>query len=240
MGPLVSAEFLKTIYSAGAWQREQDAPNVIVFSDPSFPDRTELLLRGEEEPLVERLEDAVTRLVGAGATSVVVACVTIHRVLDRLPPHLRRHVVSLIDTTLEAVAASDERHLMLCTTGTRHLGLFESHPLWESVRDRVVMPSEEDQTTVHALIYQIKSRRDEQVLPVIGGLLRRYAVRSMIAGCTEMHLAARTLASAGDAVRCIDPLTIVARAVAATGDLRLGTAAGRLTAPDGEPSYSRG
>ena len=40
MGPLTSAEFLKTIYEVNISGPEQDAPACVLYSDPSVPDRT--------------------------------------------------------------------------------------------------------------------------------------------------------------------------------------------------------
>lgn len=215
MGPLVSAEFLKTIYAIGQWTREQDAPRVIVYSDPTFPDRTELLLRGEEEPLALRLGGAIDRLLGAGATEVVIACVTIHRVLHRLPARLRAPVVSLIDRALAEVAGSDERHLLFCTTGTRRLRLFEDHPAWAVVRDRIVLPDDDDQAAIHQLIYRVKARQEDELMPSVRRLLAKYGVRSFVAGCTEFHLAAARIAADAAGTPFIDPLTLIARDAAA-------------------------
>ena len=49
-GPLASAEFIKTIYECSLGEREQEAPVVLLYSDPTFPDRTEALLAGDYEP----------------------------------------------------------------------------------------------------------------------------------------------------------------------------------------------
>ena len=43
MGPLASAEFVKTIYEHSLGEREQASPTVLMHSDPTFPDRTQLL-----------------------------------------------------------------------------------------------------------------------------------------------------------------------------------------------------
>jgi aspartate racemase len=217
MGPLVSAEFLKTIYAAGSWTKEQDAPRVILYSDPTFPDRTELLLRGDEEPLARKLGETIERLLSAGASHIVIACVTIHRVLPRLPWPLRSRVISLIETALGAVAASDERHLLFCTTGTRRMRLFEGHDAWPAVRDRILLPSERDQSRIHELIYQVKGRQEDDLLPTVEALLEQYGVRSFIAGCTELHLASTRLGATTSSIAFIDPLTVIARRVADCG-----------------------
>ncbi|HEX6199842.1 MAG TPA: aspartate/glutamate racemase family protein, partial [Thermoanaerobaculia bacterium] len=93
MGPVASAGFLATLYRLDLPEREQDAPGCILLSDPTFPDRTEAILRGETGELAERLADAVAALLELGAARVVIACVTIHRVLPELPGDLRRRVV---------------------------------------------------------------------------------------------------------------------------------------------------
>src|SRR5690348_3990253 len=117
VGPLASAEFLRTIYEFGIRQREQDSPRVIMYSDPSFPDRTESLLSGETEQLLARLTAALQRLCDAGASRIIVCCVTLHYLLPQLPGHLRGRVISLIDVALGAVAEMQGRQLLFCSTG---------------------------------------------------------------------------------------------------------------------------
>ena len=61
MGALASAEFVKTIYEFSADRREQDSPIVMLSSDPTFPDRTEMLLRGARDVLLDRLIDSLNQ-----------------------------------------------------------------------------------------------------------------------------------------------------------------------------------
>ncbi|HEY0783486.1 MAG TPA: aspartate/glutamate racemase family protein, partial [Thermoanaerobaculia bacterium] len=58
MGPLASAEFVHTLYRLHLNGPEQGAPACVLLSDPSFPDRTEAILRGESEDLTARLTAA--------------------------------------------------------------------------------------------------------------------------------------------------------------------------------------
>ena len=46
MGPLASAKFLSTVYRLNLVEPEQEAPNCILLSDPSFPNRTKAILAG--------------------------------------------------------------------------------------------------------------------------------------------------------------------------------------------------
>jgi aspartate racemase len=216
MGPLASAEFVKTVYEFGLRGREQDSPTVFLYSDPTFPDRTDAFLRGEEEALLAQLATAVGRLSEMGASRIVLCCMTIHHLLPRLAPDARRKIWSLLDVIADGFAASDRRHLLVCSTGTRRLRLFENHPRWELFRERLVLPEEEDQERIHReLIYPIKLNPDVgTLLPLLELMLEKYRVDSFVAGCSEIHLLAKQYAARGGRGVCLDPLTIIAREMA--------------------------
>ena len=220
MGPLASAEFVRTIYEAAvAVQRgaEQSAPRLLLLSDPSFPDRTSALASGEEVELVARLGAAVSLLAEQGAEAVVVCCVTIHSVLDQLPAELRALVVPLTDIILRAAVEGEGRHLLLCTKGCRVARLFEQHPLWPAARARVVLPSEEDQEAVHELIYAVKRNCWDalEAARLVGALLEKYEAARAIAGCTELHLVSKRFAECGVRLPLFDPLSVLAGRIAA-------------------------
>ena len=139
-----------------------------------------------------------------------------HHVLSRVPPDLRRSVRSLLDVVGEAVSRMDGRHLLLCSTGTRRLELFERHRSWQAIRDRIVWPSGDDQDAVHRMIYALKVNGEIDAADrALDCLLRKYGVDSFIAGCTEMHFLAKRRARAGRrAVGCVDPLMLIARELA--------------------------
>ncbi len=217
MGPVASAEFVRTVYSFHQAGPEQGAPVVVLYSDPTFPDRTDALLKGSDELLLKRLVEALTHLCEVGATEIVVCCVTSHYLLGRLPARLRDKITSLLDIIFAAVLRSERKHLLMCTQGTRQSGLFESHPQWESARGRVVLPEPCDQQQIHELIYRLKKNVTvDELLPSVEALLAKYEVDSFIVGCTELHLVTRRLAEADGRARCgyLDPLTIIAENVA--------------------------
>lgn len=216
LGPMASAEFLKTVYEYSPVDREQEAPTVIVYSDPTFPDRTEAFLSGNSEPVLAQLIDVIERLLEAGATDVVFCCMTIHHLLPRLPARLRERVISLPDIIFEHVAHTRKRHLFISSTGTRKLGLFENDPRWSSAERYVVLPDEADQNTIHRdLIYPIKTNPDISTqFPLLELMLEKYGVDSFIAGCSEVHMLAKHFLAFGNnssKYSCIDPLATLAR-----------------------------
>jgi aspartate racemase len=214
MGPLASAEFAKTIYERTLAEREQDSPIVFMLSDPTFADRTQALLAGADDALLSHLIRALDELRKIGATKIVICCVTIHQLLPRLPPELRARIISLLDVTFARVAKTPKRHLLISTIGSIKLKIYERHPQWEAVKDRIIVPDEADQKFIHdEIIYQIKKNRDlNDLVPVLESLLLKYDIDSFIVGCTEIHLLAKQFVSsqAGGRFTCIDPLTAIA------------------------------
>lgn len=220
IGPLSSAEFLKTIYeySPRAGAREQDAPGVVLYSDPSFPDRTSAFLAGTGEAVRAQLVEALTLLIRLGADRVVICCMTMHHLLPELPDGLRSRVVSLLDVTYGRLEESRRRHLMLCSTGTRKLRLYQRHPRWPAVENLVVFLDDADQDRLHELIYELKLNRGVyETCRFVESLLKKYGAESFVVGCSEIHMLAKHFfqdAARREAYDCTDPFALVAEGLA--------------------------
>lgn len=219
MGPLSSAEFVKTIYeySSRRFEREQEAPVVALYSDPTFPDRTESFLGGRDELVLDRLIEALGRLCALGASRIVICCMTIHYLLPRLPPALRERVLSLPDVIIDRIAGSEKKHLLLCSTGTQRLRLFQNHARWASVAEQIVFLNPVEQARLHELIYRIKKGLClPETLRFVELLLDKYGLDSYIVGCSEIHTLARHSEASPDRRRvygCVDPFTIIAQEI---------------------------
>ena len=215
MGGLASAEFVKTIYEiSGDVPREQDAPVVVMYSDPTFPDRTTAFMRGKTQLLLNKLIDALELLNSMGATQIVICCMTIHYLLPKLPVALRERIISLPDVIFSAVESKKKSQLVVSSRGTIKLELLQQHPRWEYARKYFVFPSEAEQQQMHNLIYQMKfNRNPHDARRFIETMLARHGVKSFVAACSEIHLLAKRFADRGlgeGNYRCIDPLSIIA------------------------------
>jgi aspartate racemase len=216
MGGLASAEFVKTVYelSGTVCRREQDAPVVLMYSDPAFPDRTDAFLRGETQPLLARLIDALELLCSMGATHLVICCMTIHYLLPQLPDRLRKRIISLMDVIFASVESQKKPHLVVSSRGTIKLKLLQQHPRWDYVRNYFVFPTEAEQRQMHDLIYEVKLNRNmHEARLTIETQLARHGVDSFIAACSEIHLLAKQFAPSSKEQHgygCIDPLAIIA------------------------------
>jgi aspartate racemase len=218
LGPLASAEFLKTIYEHGVVKREQDFPKVLMYSDPTYPARTQAFLSGRYEAILEKLIEEMHCLCNLGATKLVICCLTIHYLVPMLPKELLRKLVSLIDIIMAEVSTMRKKRLVICSTGTSKLKLFQDHQLWETCKDYLIFPNEKDQNVINCdLIDRIKlDTASVELVPLLKFMLTKYHVDSFIVACTEIHVLAKSpeLAEHNKKYGCIDPLTLIARRVA--------------------------
>lgn len=215
MGPLASAEFLKTVYRLNLAEPEQRMPICIHISDPSFPDRSEAILAGATEELAASFSRALEELADLGAERLLVACITIHHLLPGLREPLRRKIISLIDLIADDVLASPRPRLLLATHGTRATRLFERHSRWEQLAPWLRFPEAEDQRAVHDWIYRLKiGEAPAGCCNRLAELALKYGVDGFVFACTELHLCQQEIAArpAGeDGFDVIDPLLTAAR-----------------------------
>jgi aspartate racemase len=213
MGGLASAEFVRTIYEYNAREIEQDSPVLILYSDPTFPDRTQAFFDNAQESISALLAERLEKLYQLGSTRVVLCCVTLHYTLPKLPAPLRNGIVSLIDVALGGVLKAQHRQLLLCSSGTRAARIFQEHEHWPRAADYIVWPDEADQRLIHRVLYQYKLADDSQpLIPHLGYLQDKYRVDSFVAGCSELHMVTKyLLRQHPQKYEFIDPLMEIAR-----------------------------
>ena len=215
MGPLASADFLSSIYDYNLDGVEQYSPIVYLYSDPTFPDRTEIFCAGRDQELLEPVENALHKLCRFDVDKIVIACVTLHHLVPRLSPELRNKIISLPEIVLSRVSDSKRRHLLITSSGTRLTRIFETHPRWPAAAPYLIWPDENDQDLVHEHIYRdMKANGSVNAfVSFLEDLCRKYEVNSIVIGCTDVHRVSRYLSNGGKhhALSFIDPLQIIAQ-----------------------------
>lgn len=216
MGPLASAAFVQTIYRQFRGEAEQEAPIVLLNSNPKVSDRTTTFLNGgDSQKLLDELENGLRNLVELGATQLIICCITAHYLVPKLPFNLRLRLTSLVDVVIQEIRHTHGACLLACTTGTRKLGLFQQHPEWLEVTERICFPTDIEQEALHEAIYSVK--RDHVLDPLLEVLINiccAHGVKNLISGCTELHLLSALHAGANqlnEAINIIDPLETIAR-----------------------------
>lgn len=216
MGPRASSAFLYSIYTY-EHSHERYSPSVIMYSVPTAPDRTAAIAGQGVNALISHLQHAGDVLINAGANSILIACVTAHAFIPSLSPILQKRIVSLIDVAFEELINQKRSLLMLSSGGTRHARLFESHPLWPSVRHKVMLPTAQDQIVIERMIGSLKARGvSTAAIRQLQRLLAKYSVDGFLAACTEFHLLNTqfTGRSIWSKHTLVDPLEILAKRIA--------------------------
>ncbi|MHC5723967.1 aspartate racemase [Nostoc sp. 'Peltigera membranacea cyanobiont' 213] len=211
MGPVVTAEFLKSIYEYNQFiHKEQETPNVIVFSLPSIPDRNNSINTGNEREFIDFIQlhlENLNQLVD----HIVIGCCLAHYALPQIPEHLTRKVISLIKIADQQLQVHDEPALLLASTGTYTKQLFQEGC---TAAERIISLSETEQQLIDDMIFKIlKPGQDPlTIIADIKDLLEKYNTHSYISGCTEFHLLTKSLKLNGiNSIKAIDPLSTIAQ-----------------------------
>jgi aspartate racemase len=168
------------------------------------------------EAIKSRLKELLETLWAMNVDRIVIPCITAHFFLPHLnlPAPIESRICSLISIICEALRTDPSKYILVRTNGTRDARIFETHPLWNEISDRIISIDDADQELIHwEFLYKIKKEnvRNEQ-LSILQHLLRKYGAHGFIAGCTEAHLHTGELLERQ--IRVVDPLWIVAQTIA--------------------------
>jgi aspartate racemase len=215
MGPAATVDFYGKLVALVPAEFDQSHPRVVIWADPTVPDRSTALSGGGEDPTPWLLNGA-DKLQRAGATVIAMPCNTAHAFLPRMSGTVRVPILNMI----EEVAAYLRGRLpavqtvgLLATTGTVRAGLYQR--VLHHGRIKLLLPTPETQRTyVDGAIRALKAGRRgtqvEQCLRHATAELTSRGAELLIAGCTELPLG---LSASEASCPVIDPAEVLARAV---------------------------
>jgi len=215
MGPAATADLYAKIIAATPATRDQDHLHVVIWADPTVPDRSTALLHGGEDPTPWLLCGA-RRLVEMGASFIAVPCNTAHAFLPRIARDVPVPILHMMEETATAIEVAHpaiERVGLLATSGTVAAGLYQEWFARHHIE--VVVPNDDVQERcVMAAIHRVKagdtSRDATELVAEAARALVENGAAAVITGCTELPLIFRD----GNAtVPVIDPTTVLAEAV---------------------------
>ncbi len=215
MGPAATADLYMKIIAATPATRDQDHLHVVIWADPTVPDRSYALTQGGEDPTPWLLRGAA-QLVAMGASFIAVPCNTAHAFFPAIERAITAPLIHMMDETATAVEIaypSIERVGLLATTGTIASGLYQE---WFATHHiEVVVPNDDlQERVVMSAIHRVKAgktgRETTDLLVEAAVYLVDRGAEALIAGCTELPLVFRD----GDAsVPVIDPTAVLAAAI---------------------------
>ncbi|MBI4280977.1 amino acid racemase [Candidatus Uhrbacteria bacterium] len=213
MGPRATVHFQNLLLEATGEKTDQEYPPFICASASRLPDRSRLLAEGRGEELAQRLAEIGRKLEDAGATVLVMPCLTAHAVWPSLQPLLKIPLLDLAALTARDLLTRDpplHRIGVLATTATLRERVFERH--FTGVNPRQVMAvTDVFQTEIMNLIFGIKGGYKAwhgDRLRALADQMRASGAKAIILGCTELSLATEMMRGLG--VPIFDPLRIAA------------------------------
>jgi len=155
------------------------------------------------------------QLLAMGVDEIVICCYTLHYILPDLPEELIQKIISLPCLALSEVLRLKRKSLLLCTSGTMNLKIFENSPFWQAAEEYIVKPDVHDQQLIHRTIYLLKKNNGyDEACQLLQSMLQKYETDVWIVGCTEFHLLSAELHFSNtqgvDFGVNIDPLLMIA------------------------------
>lgn len=196
MGPEATLDFFKKIIKNTEAKRDQDHLRVIIYNNPKIPDRTPAVL-GEGKSIIPDVVKTAKSLEKAGASFIVIPCVTAHYFIDDFRKQVDVPIVSLVEELGREITDkySDMKKIaLLATTGTIKGGHIQKR--LEKLGLQVLVPTEDlQEKMVMEAIYGTKGIKagyvnyeNKEKFIKITKLLIEKGAEGIIAGCTEIPL----------------------------------------------------
>lgn len=191
MGPAATVDFYDKLVRATPASIDQEHLRIIIWADPTVPNRQEALLSGGQDP-TPWLEEGVDKLLACGAEILVAPCNTVHAYLPSVLNGRDVEFLSIIDVTMEEIQRADtsDRVGLLATDGALASGLYQS--ALAGLGRETVLPQGSSQQELMRLVRAVKAGHagpeERQQAQGLLSQLRRRGVSTVIAGCTEISV----------------------------------------------------
>lgn len=172
---------------------DQEHIEMLIYSKPSIPDRTEFILGKSKANPVYPMIEAGRKLVEMGAEHIVIPCVTAHYFHEILSEGIKIPILHAIRETARYLQEQGIRCVgIMATEGTIHSRLFQTELAECGIS--YVVPDQENQTAVTDLIYKnVKANKpvEYEKFHRVSSHLKQNGAQAIILGCTELSLIKR-------------------------------------------------
>ena len=205
MGPAATAEFYAKLVARTPAVRDQDHLRVVMWADPTVPDRVAAVLDGSTDPYPALL-DGARRLRDMGVTVVGIPCHTAHFFLPKLAADTGRRFVDMVAETAAALGGRTGRVGLLGTRGTIASRLYQGRLPGVDL----VIPPEPVQQEVDQAVAAVKRGENDAAGAHLDRAVNALDAALTVLACTELPLAARHGTTAGE---LLDPTDLLADAM---------------------------
>lgn len=207
MGPEASAYFYTLITKLTKAKNDQDHISMIIYSEPTIPDRTKAFLGKGPSP-VQAMIKAIKLLEQNGAHVIAIPCNSAHYWINELKNNTNTKIIDMIEEFTKDIKQLNYKKLgLLATTTTVQSKLYEKY--LQPYNIQIILPQNQEQ--IMQAIYQIKAgktKRARKTLIKAAKELEQKGAQAIIAGCTEIPLA---LKPKDTKIPLLDPMISLAK-----------------------------
>lgn len=193
LGPIATAYFYELIIRMTKAGKDQEHIEMMIYSKPSIPDRTDFILKKSKDSPVPHMIEIGKALAGMGADYIAIPCITAHYFHEELSKGINVPIIHIVKETVEHLKMKGVSCAgIMATEGTIHSRLLQQE--LEQYGIKALIPSAKRQKDVTSLIYEnVKANLpvDMNKFRKISEELRSEGAQVIILGCTELSLIKR-------------------------------------------------
>jgi aspartate racemase len=201
-GPESTVEYYQRLVLAHRRRDSQRRPPLLIINSVDNTKLLEAIAANDLDRAADYLVPEIERLVRAGADFALIAANTPHLIFDELQRRAGIPLLSIVEVTADAAAASGLRQFALF--GTRFTMQANMFPDAFARRGlTIVVPTSDEQAFIHEkymgeLLYgTIKDETRAALLEIVETMKRRDGIAGLILGGTELSLIIRQPTAAG-------------------------------------------
>lgn len=191
MGPKATSVFFDRIVDSTAASSDQDHIDIIVLNHATLPDRTNIILSGQDELFLEAISKDLKLMELAGVSNIAIPCNTSHYFFKQMQEKTSVNIINMVDETLKEIHVryGDNAKIgLLATKGTVNSGIYRTS--CEAYNMQLYVPSEDVQAQVMDIIYtDVKSNANvdpTKLERIISDLVQEDGCDCVILACTEL------------------------------------------------------
>lgn len=193
LGPIATSHFMELIIKMTDANIDQDHINMIIYSRPDIPDRTEYILDNQKPNPLPDIIKVGQILDSQDVDFIAVPCITAHYFYEVLEKEINTPIINIVTETADYLYKNQVKRVgIMATDGTVSTGLFQKALSEKGLE--AVLPSAKNQKNVMSLIYDcVKADKpvDMAVFNEVKEELVSSGCESIILGCTELSLIKR-------------------------------------------------
>ena len=216
MGPLATADFLEKLVRLWPAEKDQDHPQVVVFSNPKIPDRVGSILGTSTTSPLPALVESAKRLQEFGAQLLCMPCHTAHFWYPQMVQILDVPFLHIAEITCKEILHTETKDRnkvgVLATRATLQAKIYQDRFSEHGVS--LTLPDQVHMEYVLPAIAAVKRNAMVEAGELLTSSINQFVqqgVDVVVLACTELPIA---LEYADPSVRkhCIDPTESLARA----------------------------